>query len=116
MKRKFCYFYLTCDPSEAEVIAQSLLEKRLIACAKFTPIRSTYWWQLSIEHTDETLIIMESAEDLFSEVKRELATLHSYETFVLTAVEITHINVKAAKWLEENLKEAIWKKPIPSET
>jgi len=105
MKREFCYFYITCETGEESKIAQHLLEKHLVACAKFVPVSSAYWWDGKIEHANESLIIFESAADLFSEIEAEVKTIHSYDTFVLTQVSMTAINDDAAQWLNESLKE-----------
>ncbi len=107
MERNYCYLYLTCENGEEETIAQHLLEKHLVACAKFVPITSAYWWNGAIDHAKESLIIFESAADLFSDVEAEVKTIHSYDTFVLTQVSMAAINEDAAKWLNENLKEAV---------
>lgn len=105
MQRKFCYLYLTCEANEAPKIAQHLLEKRLVACTKFIPITAAYWWDGEIEHTDETLLVLESAEDLFGEIETELEKIHSYDTFVLTQIPMTNISSKARSWLDESLKK-----------
>jgi periplasmic divalent cation tolerance protein len=105
MKRKFCYLYLTCETGQEEKIAQRLLEKHLVACAKFVPITSAYWWNGAIDHANESLIVLESAADLFSEIEAEVKTIHSYDTFVLTQVTMATINDEAEQWLNENLKE-----------
>ena len=47
---------------------------------------------------------MESREDLFDEVEREVAKLHSYDTFVLEAVPISKISQKAEDWLKKEFK------------
>lgn len=106
MKRQFCYFYLSCETGEESKIANHLLKQHLVACAKFVPIASLYWWNGEIEHANETMIIFESAEDLFREIEVEIKKVHSYDTFVLTRVPMTNINEDAVRWLEENLKEA----------
>lgn len=106
MTRKFCYFYLSCELGEESKIANHLLERHLVACAKFIPVASSYWWRSSLEHTNETMIIFESAEDLFDETRAEIKKVHSYDTFVLTQVSMTNINKEATKWLNESLKEA----------
>ena len=106
MKRKFCYFYLSCETGEESVIADHLLERHLAACAKFVPIASSYWWNGEIERANETMIVFESAEDLFEEAEAEVKKIHSYDTFVLTQVTMTNVNEAAAKWLNNNLKEA----------
>jgi periplasmic divalent cation tolerance protein len=104
MDRKYCYFYLTCETGEESRIARPLLEKHLVACAKYLPVSSEYWWHGKIEHAAETMIIFESATDLFNDVEAEVRKNHSYDTFVLTQVPMTALNSDAAKWLEENLK------------
>lgn len=42
----FCQFWLTCkDKAETDKIAKSLLNKRLIACAKQIKVDSQFHWQ-----------------------------------------------------------------------
>lgn len=101
----FCYLYLTCDSKkEASKISNALLAKRLIVCAKLFPISADYHWQGKIEHSNETLLIMESRLDLFDVVESEITKLHSYDTIVLEAVPIAAVSKKAAKWMNESLK------------
>lgn len=103
MNRKFCYALLTCDESEKEAIAKALLEKHLIVCAKFVPVGAMYWWQGSIENANEIAILMETSEDMFDEIEAELTKIHSYNTFVLTAIPMVRISNDAEKWMNENL-------------
>ena len=96
---------LTCaDQDEAEVIANALLEKKLVACAKFIPITSRFQWHDDIETNEEVLVLMESRADDFMEVEEIVAGLHSYTTFVLKAITISQISEGAAKWLTESLE------------
>lgn len=96
---------LTCGSwQEAQRIVDSLLEKQLIACAEFIPIKSKFRWKESIEENDEIKLIMESAEHYFDQIEAEIAKLHSYETFVLQSLPITQLSQAAAVWLENELK------------
>lgn len=104
--RKLCYLILTCDDQEKEVIANTLLRKRLIVCAKFLPVNAMYWWQGSIANENETMLLMESAEDLFEEIESELKNVHSYDTFVLTQLSMSNVSKDARKWMEGELKGA----------
>lgn len=105
MKSSFCQLWLTCkDKKEADKIANTLLVKHLVACAKQIPVSADYWWEAKIEHAEEVLLVMESREDLFDQVEAEVAKLHSYDTFVLEALPISKISKKAAVWLEYELK------------
>lgn len=100
----FCYLYLTCDSKEADSLTELLLKERLIACVKKVPVNSTYWWEGSIEKANETMLVMESAEELFDKVESLLKTNHSYDTFVLTAVPMARISYDAQAWLKSNLE------------
>lgn len=105
MSNSFCQLWLTCkDEKEATKIADALLDKRLIACAKQIPLTADYLWRNKIKHSDEILLVMESREDLFDEIEREVVKLHSYDTFVLEATPISKISKKAEKWLNSELK------------
>ncbi len=99
----FVELVLTCeDRAEAEKIAHVLLEKHLVACAKYVPIECSYWWQGEITEGKEVMLLMESVAEHFKKVEAEVAKLHSYETFILKALPMTRISPKAAAWLTEN--------------
>jgi len=105
MKNDFCQLWLTCkDKEEASKIANTLLVKHLVACVHKIPISSEFCWKGKIKSNDEILLVMESREDLFDEVEREVAKLHSYDTFVLEAVPISKISQKAEDWLKKEFK------------
>lgn len=101
----FCLIWLSCkDKAEADKIADTLIEKKLIACAKQLPVKSSFSWEGKANKSEEIWMSMESREDLFDEIEQEVAKLHSYDTFVLTSNPVTKISSKAKKWLEESLK------------
>ena len=89
---------------EAQRIADVLIEKRLVACAEFMEVKSKYHWHASIEEAKEIKLIMHSAGHLFEKVEAEIRKLHSYETFVLQALPVSHVSQKAKTWLAEELK------------
>lgn len=102
---KFVELVLTCESrGEAEKISRALLNDRLIACAKFAPIETVYWWKGKIASGLEVLLVMESREDLFDDVEAVVTELHSYDTFVLQAFPIAQISKKADGWLDKELK------------
>ena len=105
MKNDFCQLWLTCkDKEEASKIANTLLVKHLAACVHKIPISSEFRWKGKINSSKEVLLQMDSREDLFSEVEREVGKLHSYDTFVLEAVPISKISQKAEDWLKKEFK------------
>ena len=103
MSAEFSYFYLTCDEKQKEQIARTLLEAKLIACAKFVPVDATYWWGGAIERGNEAMIIMEAPSKNFAAIESEVAKIHDYDTFVLTQVPMHKINNDAKVWIEKEL-------------
>ena len=107
MSRTFIQLFLTCaSTEEADKISTTLLDKRLIACAKATPVNSTFHWEGKIDHASEILLIMDSASDLFDEIDREIRNLHSYDTINLQAATSSYLSQQTQEWLNENLKNA----------
>lgn len=99
-----CQLWLTCsNKAEANKIASALLQKRLIACAKHMPVGADFLWKDKVDHNDEILLVMDSRIDLFEKIEAEVATIHSYETFVLQAIPVTKISKDAEQWLEGEL-------------
>jgi len=60
MKKQHIIVLVTApSKEEAEKIAHSLLNERLIACANIIgPVHSLFWWQGKIDKTQEHLILM----------------------------------------------------------
>lgn len=102
---KYIELALTCGSwQEAQRIVDVLLEKRLIACAELMEIKSKYHWQEKLEGSNEIKLLMETISDNFKKIEAEVAKLHSYETFVLQALPVSHMSKDAVAWLEEALK------------
>jgi len=103
---KMVLLFLPCaNEEEAEKITQSLLEKHLIVCGKKTPVSSAYFWKGKIEKSGETLLILESVEENYEEIEKEIRKLHSYETFVLSAISVIRYSKGVETWLKEGLKK-----------
>lgn len=105
MIMKICVLFLTCvNNEEADKISKTLLEKKLIYCAKRFPVSSSFLWEGKIDKAEEVLLIMDSIEENFEKIKKEVAKLHSYKTFVLSASPINKTTNNVKKWILEELK------------
>lgn len=101
---KMAIMFLPCaDDSEAEKIGEALLDKKLIVCAKRTPVSSSFFWQGKTESDKEVLLILESIEENFEKIEEVVREIHSYKTFVLTSLPVTKYSTGVEKWLEEGL-------------
>lgn len=102
--KAYSQLWLTCaNTVEADTIAKTLLGKKLVACVKQLPVSSDFRWGGKLERNEEVLLVMDSREDLFDEVEAVVAELHSYETFVLQAVNISRVSKDAQSWLGKEL-------------
>lgn len=101
---KPCILVLTCaDDKEADVVAIALLNKKLIVCAKMSPITSKYYWKDAIESAEEVVMIMDSSEELFEQVETEVKLHHSYETINLVMLPVLKTSAGVAEWMSEGL-------------
>jgi len=86
---------------EAELLAQSLVSKRLAACVQILPeMQSVYWWQGEMESAREIPILAKTVQSNFAELEREVRSLHSYETPEIIALPITEASAPYLEWLK----------------
>lgn len=102
---KHCILLLTCaNDKEADKISQVLLEKRLVVCIKKSSVSSSFLWKGKIDHGEEKLLTMESVEEKYKEIEKEVVKLHSYETFVLTCLPVSQTTRDVKDWMKKELK------------
>jgi periplasmic divalent cation tolerance protein len=94
--------FTTCSSKEeARKIADSLLEKKLVACANILPgVESHYWWKGKREQGEEVLLILKTGKELREKVEEEIKKLHSYEMPVIEFVEAS-VEKEVQEWVEE---------------
>ena len=71
--------YIT-NPTEevAEKVAQTLLKKRLVACANIFPSKSIYKWEGKLQKEKEYILIAKTLESKFDAVKEKVKKIHPY--------------------------------------
>ena len=89
---------------EAEKIATTLLERKLIACANILgPVSSRFWWQGKIDLAEEYMIFMKTKRELFDQVADSVKQLHSYEVPEIIALPIVEGAKPYLEWISSNL-------------
>jgi periplasmic divalent cation tolerance protein len=89
---------------EAQKLARTLVEERLIACATLLPgAQSIYRWQGVVETAGETAMLLKTSEECLQRLEARLRELHSYEVpeFLVLAVESGSRGY--LDWLQGNL-------------
>ncbi|MEM0058064.1 MAG: divalent-cation tolerance protein CutA [Candidatus Bathyarchaeia archaeon] len=105
MKNQYIIVLMTASSKdEAEKIAKTLLEERLIACANIiSPVHSLFWWQGKIDTAREHLVIMKTQKALFDRICERVKALHSYQIPEIIALPVTEGSKDYLKWLDESL-------------
>ena len=104
MTDKIVVFSTCGSREEAEKLARHLLEARLAACVNvIMQIQSFYWWQGKIEDSQEWLLVIKTARDLFDKVRAVLETAHSYELPEVLALPIVDGAPNYLAWLDREL-------------
>ena len=89
---------------EAEKIATTLLERKLIACANILgPVSSRFWWQGKIDSAEEYVIFMRTKRELFDQVADNVKQLHSYEVPEIIALPIVEGAKPYLEWINSSL-------------
>ncbi len=98
-------FITTKSKQEAETIAHSLLEKKLIACANIVEhIDSFFWWQKKIDSSREALLIAKSRKELFEQILAAVKEKHSYELPEIIAIPLINADEDYLKWIDESIR------------
>jgi periplasmic divalent cation tolerance protein len=95
---------VTAPEKDAEKIATTLLEERLIACANLLPVRSLYWWQEKIQRETETLLISKAPVQSMPNLLRRLKELHSYEVPEFLALGVLEANPDYRAWVRKETR------------
>ena len=95
-------YITTGNEQEAELIANTLVEKKLVACANIFPIKSVYWWEGKIETATEQLVIIKTRRALFVVVRDRILQLHPYKVPEILAVPVEAGSEEYLRWLKES--------------
>lgn len=103
---EFYIVYVTVPSlSEAEKISQTLLNKKLVACANILPnVTSHYWWHEKIESDTELLIIFKTIKEKITAVIEEVKKLHTYDVPEIIAMPIIYGNEQYLSWIKESTR------------
>ncbi len=98
----------TCaSAEEARRIAAELIARRLAVCVNILPpMRSIYRWEGKVEESEEVLMLIKSSRALFSELRAEIARLHTYEIAEAIALPIIDGAAPYLAWMDRELVRA----------
>jgi periplasmic divalent cation tolerance protein len=91
----------TCpDEETARRIAERLVSERLAACVnRVGGVRSTYFWDGSLQDDSEILLIIKTTQDKLPALQDRIKALHPYELPELIALNVTSGNEDYLGWV-----------------
>lgn len=91
--------------NEAQQLARTLLEQKLIACANLLPVQSMYWWDDQIENASEVMMILKTTSAVFKERLLEaIQSAHSYDVPEIIGMPIILGSTAYLKWISDNVE------------
>ena len=85
---------------EARRIAEEAIQDRLAACANLYPAITSAWhWEGAVERGREVPLLLKTRAELFDELARLVARLHSYETPAVTGVPVARASAAYEAWV-----------------
>lgn len=101
---KFIIIYITHkNLKEAKRVTETLLKEKLIACANYFPIESSYWWNGKITNSKEIVSIVKTKKENWTKVKKAVEAIHPYEVPCIMKIEVES-NKSYADWIKKETK------------
>lgn len=99
----FCVAYTTTpSQSEAESIAQALIQKKLAACVHITPTVSVFSWKGLANREPEWEMAIKTKSSHLAKIEAVIKEQHSYDLPQLVTLPILDGSKAYLDWLAEN--------------
>lgn len=90
------------DRDALQAMIDQLVDERLIACGQVMgPIKSTFFWDGSVQHEDEWLALMKTSNGAVEDLVARLTELHSYDVPEILILDIGGGFVPYLDWVIE---------------
>lgn len=90
----------TAPAEQSEVLARTLVEERLCACANVLPaVRSFYRWEGKVDVADEHLLVIKTTADGFHRLRDRLVEMHVYEVPQVVALPVSAVLPAYQSWV-----------------
>lgn len=89
--------------TEAEEIAQTLVESKLAACVSLVPIKSIYTWQGELYKEEEWQLLIKTELAKFESLAAKVKELHSYEVPEIITLPLVAGYAPYLAWISENI-------------
>ncbi len=88
---------------EARRMAQTIVERRLAACAQVSQIESCYRWDGEVRTEPECRIVFKTTAAAWEAIERAIRELHGYELPAIHALALDRVAAPYAEWIVDNV-------------
>jgi len=90
---------------DAEHLANSLLQKRLVACAQIHgPVKSMYWWKDNIAQSVEFVLTVKTFDEVYGDVEKIILEEHPYDVPEIVAEPFTQVSAGYLAWMAGEIR------------
>lgn len=95
----------TGNADEAARLADDLVAGGLAACVQAMPINSTYFWEGTVQHDAEVLLLIKTRRDAYAAVEAFIREQHSYDVPEIISLPITAGSADYLGWISRSMKK-----------
>ncbi|MFA6304498.1 MAG: divalent-cation tolerance protein CutA [Patescibacteria group bacterium] len=97
--------YTICkNPAEAKKIAGVLLKLKLIACANWWSVTSTYVWKSKVVLNKETAMFLKTRKENYKKVEAIIKKMHSYSVPCILELDVDQRNPAYRDWVRKETR------------
>jgi periplasmic divalent cation tolerance protein len=98
----------TANADEGAMLAGTLVEERLAACASLIPsVQSIYHWEGQIESSTEALLLLKTTAELLPALEARLHELHSYQIPEFLVLDVDSGGHPYLNWLQASVRKPL---------
>ncbi|MGF1753624.1 divalent-cation tolerance protein CutA [Vibrio makurazakiensis] len=87
--------------TQANLVIEALLTKKLAACIQVLPIESHYVWEGKICNDEELLLVIKTTKVLYNAVEETICEKHEYDVPQIVQVSISDGFNPYLSWIEQ---------------
>lgn len=93
------------NKKEAKKISVALIKAKLAACVNIVDkIDSLFFWANKIDRAKESLLVIKSKKEKFSQIIKLVRSLHSYEVVEIIALPVIAADKPYLRWIDAALR------------
>ena len=102
---EFVAVLITAPEAEAQILARTLVERKLAACVNVLPgAHSIYRWNDEVQEADEAVLVVKTLRGAVAALNKALRELHSDDTPELIALPIEDGNPAYLTWIAQSVE------------